>query len=403
MGGQTYTFCLPDIGEGVVEGEVIEWLKKEGDSVKQDEPVVTVMTDKATVELPSPYPGTIVKCYYQVGQIAIKDKPLYDITVAPDIVLQEKSVSQRERQHVASAHPEKASDIAQIRQSSGGEGVLALPKSRHLAKQLGIDINAIKGSGKDGRIRESDLRQGIGNISHISSPLRLEGDEEHALVGVRGLMARKMDQTRIPQFSYFEQVDVTRLIEMRSKFKVKADQEEIHLSYMPFFIRALSLTAKKYPVVNASIDMDKGKVFMHKVQNVGIAMATSHGLIVPVLKGVEQITLNDLIRSYEALKIKAQEGKLTSLDMKEATISVSNFGVLGGEGVWATPLISESEGAILAFARIREMPIAKSGQVVVKSILPVSWSFDHRLIDGELAAAISYYYCSLLRDPALLL
>jgi pyruvate dehydrogenase E2 component (dihydrolipoamide acetyltransferase)/2-oxoisovalerate dehydrogenase E2 component (dihydrolipoyl transacylase) len=233
--------------------------------------------------------------------------------------------------------------------------------------------------------------------------MELEGDEEQQLLGVRGLMARKMHETHIPQFSYFEYADATRLMQLRENIKTKAAKDGINLSYMPFLIRALSLTAKRYPQINASLDMQRGKVVFHKQQNIGIAMATPQGLIVPVLKGVEMMGLTELIQHYEEMKTKATANKFSSEDMKEGTFTVSNFGVLGGEGLWATPMITEPEVAILAFAKIRKMPVVKGEEIVIRHQLPLSWSFDHRLIDGELAAQISHYYCTLLKDPALIL
>lgn len=402
MAGKIYTFCLPDIGEGVVEGEVIEWLKQEGDAVTQDEPVVVVMTDKATVELPSPYPGKILKQYYKPGQIAFKDKPLYDIELDPSVVAH----TEKERPAPEVTRKLKAAitkDVESYPQHPSTGEALALPKVRRMANEWGIDIGSVTGTGKDGRVTEEDLHKAEAKKTATIPRVQHEGDEEHPIIGVRGLMARRMDQTRIPQFSYFEQVDATRLIEMRKKFMDKAAKEGIKLSFMPFLIRALSLVMQKQPLINASVDMQAGKVIIHKVQNIGVAMATAQGLIVPVLKGVEKMGLNDIIRGYEQLKIKAQDGKLASADMKDATITISNFGVLGGEGLWATPMVSDPEVAIMAVARIRETPVVKNGEVVVRSLLPLSWSFDHRIIDGELAASVSYRYCSLIRDPASLL
>lgn len=401
MDGKFYTFCLPDIGEGVVEGEVIEWLKNVGDIVYQDEPVVTVMTDKATVELPAPYPGKIARQYYKAGQTAIKDKPLYDIELDASVVVPQKEKKSKERA-ISPAKVKAEAVVGSTIPATGGEA-LAVPKVRRSAKEWGIDIEGVAGTGKGGRVTQDDLHTIYSKVCVKTSVSRLEGDEETPLAGIRGLMARKMDQTHIPQFSFFEQTEATQLMAMRHKFRDKAEKEGIRLSYVPFLIRALSLVMLKYPLMNASLDMPAGKVILHKKHNVGIAMATPQGLIVPVLKDVETMGLNDIIRVYEKLKEKVQAGKLTSTDMHDATISISNFGVLGGDGMWATPMVVDPAVAILAFARIREMPIVREGAVVAKSMLPLSWSFDHRVVDGQLAAEISNAYCSLIRNPALLL
>jgi pyruvate dehydrogenase E2 component (dihydrolipoamide acetyltransferase) len=406
--GEIYTFHFPDIGEGVVEGEVIEWLKKVGDTVAQDEPVVSIMTDKATVELPSPYPGILIKQYCQVGEIAFKDKPLYDLCLDKGIMapiipqrIQSKSKISTQAPPSVKTPEKKVTELKGERKK-----MLAIPKVRHLAQMLGIDLNTIHGTGSQGNVTIADLAAADDKNEHSTPFQKYEGDEELRLVGIRGIMARKMDRSkaRLAQFSYFEKADVTQLIKLRQKLKEKAANEGISLSYMPFFIRALTLTAKKYPILNSSIDMQAEKVILHKTHNIGIAMTTQSGLIVPVLKGVQEMGLEEIIKSYEVLKNKALTNQLAAADMKEATLTLSNFGVLGGgNGLWATPMISDPEVAILAIARIRKEAVVKNSDIVVKDLLPVSWSFDHRLIDGELAATISNYFCTLLRDPAFLL
>lgn len=399
MEGKIYTFCLPDIGEGVVEGEVVEWLKQPGDAVERDEPVVVVMTDKATVELPAPYAGTLVKQFYKAGEIAIKDRPLYTLNVDPSIALPEVKPE-------PSSKPAKTKapvpSVAAARRECAGNGE-AIPKVRRMAKELGIDLAHLQGTGKGGRVTEVDLRQGMQRQVKAVSREPLAGDESQQLIGVRGLMARRMHERHVPQFSYFETAAVGRLIQLRQNIRSTAAKEGINLTFMPFFIRALSMTAKQYPLINATVDMQNGSVIIHRVQNIGIAMASEHGLIVPVLKGVESMGLNEIIRSFEELKGKAVQNCLNPSDMKEATLTVSNFGVLGGEGMWATPMINEPETAIVALAKIRKAPMVKSGELAVLDVLPVSWSFDHRVIDGELAAHISHHFTSLLKDPAFLL
>lgn len=401
MEGKIYTFCLPDIGEGVVEGEVIEWLKNVGDRVIQDEPVVIVMTDKATVELPAPYPGQIQKHYFKQGEIAIKDKPLYDILLdEKQEVFEEKTVKVHEEIPLKKLEKVERQLPSSTKKESHAK---AIPRVRHEAKEWSIDIDQIAGSGVDGRVTEEDLHRVLFERKVPSLQKHLEGDEEQPLIGIRGLMARKMDETHIPQFSYFEQVEVAHLMQLRQNMQDKAGQEGIHLSFMPFFIRALSLTIQEFPQINSSIDMPAAKVLIHKSHHIGIAMASPQGLIVPVLKHVDNMTLNELIRAYESMKAKALSGKLTSEDMKERTITISNFGVLGGEGTWATPMIIDPEVAILATAKIRKVPVVKGEEIVIRDVLPLSWSFDHRLIDGDLAAKISHHFCSLIKNPAALL
>lgn len=383
-----FTVKFPDIGEGVVEGEVVEWLKKPGDMLAQDEHVVIVMTDKATVELPSPYPGKLVKQYIQPGQIAIKDKPLYDIET-------ESEVKEKE---VKTEIVEKVTPVKTVSKSEGK--ALATPVVRKLAKELNIPIDQVKGTGKEGRVTTEDLKR------HTIAPIQVdEEDEMRPLIGIRHLMAKKMAESKrnIPHFSYFEKVDVTRLIKLKEKTQQEAIQEGIKITYMPFLIRALSLTIAKYPEINSTLDMEKSTLIVHHAHNIGIAVATSMGLIVPVLKDVQKMSLRDLIRNYDELKRKAMENRLHPSDMKEATITISNFGVAGGSGLWATPIINFPEVAILAVARIQKQALIKNDEVVVRDALNLSWSFDHRVIDGDTAAHVSRYFGSLIHNPASLL
>lgn len=401
-----FTVKMPDIGEGVAEGEVIEWLKKVNDPIAQDEPVVIVMTDKATVELPSPHPGRLAKQYYTPGQMAMRDKPLYDIEMEGAFVSQPVPVKAAKTTIPKNSIQEKKSASSPaIPQRSEGP-VLATPHVRHLARQMGLDLAGLIGTGKEGRITEEDLKQrGGSQIQPSAQSISLEDDEIVPLIGIRQLMARKMKEAKsqIPHFSYFEQLDATRLVGLRQKVKEEAAKIDISLTFMPFFIKALSLTIKRYPTINSNLDTTAGQLIIHKQHHIGVAMTTPLGLIVPVLKGVQEMSLEEIIKAYDTLKAKALNGKLTSADMKESTITISNFGVLGGGGLWATPIINYPEAAILAVAKIQKQPLVKNGELVIRDTLNLSWSFDHRIIDGDMAASCSHFFSELLQNPASLL
>jgi len=406
-----FTFKLPDIGEGVVEGEVIEWLKSVGDVLKKDEPVVVVMTDKATVELPAPYQGTLVKQYFSAGQTAIKDKPLYDIAVQGDEILPESLLESRENtqaiQGIIHEKPcnTKEKGFQKHTENSRGRG-LAIPKLRKMAKDFGLDLSLIEGSGNCGRVTVDDLKLKLLERKQVVQEKKsLPGDYEEPLIGIRALMAKKMaeSKSKIPHFSYFEQVEVERLIQLKTNTKRVAEIEGVHVTYMPFLIKALSLCIKKYPILNSSCNMEEGKLIYHKPHNIGIAMSTRLGLIVPVLKNVEDMQIEALIRAYDDLMHRAYENKLLSCDMKEATITISNFGHSSSSGLWATPIINFPEVAILGISKIHPQVVVKNGNVVVREVLNLSWSFDHRAIDGDTAVRISHDFCSYIRDPASLL
>lgn len=349
-----FTVNLPDIGEGVVEGEVIQWLKNIGDSIQQDEAVVIVMTDKATVELPSPKPGKLSKQYFQPGEKAVLHKPLYDI---------ELSVETKK--------------------------VLATPSTRKLARELGVDINQVTGTGKDGQITPEDLKP-TQNVNEIP------------LIGIHKLMAERMSasKTTIPHFSYFEEVDATKLVQVRNNLKSELESQNIHVTYLPFFIKALSQTIEKFPILNSTVDMTSKKIILHPSHNIGIAMSTDLGLIVPVIKNVQDMSLEQVIKAFEGLKTKAATNKLQPNDMKEATITISNFGAFGNGGLWATPIINIPEVAILAVNKIQKRPHVKGDQLVVCDMVNLSWSFDHRIIDGDKASQISRHLASVISEKS---
>lgn len=401
------SILMPDIGEGVVEGEVTAWLKNPGDTLLQDEPVVEVMTDKATVELPTPYAGVLAKQYYKVGEIAIKGKPLYDVAVSGEIPLEEP------KEQISTPQPvPKAAVLAEAvpapQPRTLSHKALATPVIRKLAKDLGVDVNQVHGTGSGGRVTGEDLRtyltQGSGPLAVKPAPTtRFEDDIVQPLVGIRRLVAKKMAESKrtIPHFGFYDQADATLLVKFREKNREQAEREGIHLTFVSLFVRALSLTVRKYPQINASVDEAVQAIVLHQPHNIGIAMKTPQGLIVPVLKGVQDMSLHQIIRAYHALRQKALTGGLKPEDMRDSTITLSNFGTEGG--LWAAPVINYPEAAILATAKIRKEPVVRGNSIVIRDMLNCSWSFDHRIIDGDLAAACSKYFIHLLENPSELL
>ncbi len=397
-----FTVKMPDIGEGVIEGEVIEWLKNVSDPIKQDEPVVIVMTDKATVELPSPYPGILVKQYVQPGQMAVKDKPLYDVKVTS------ADAKMEPEQPIASEPSAPSAPASSLpREDSSSLRALAAPPVRKLAHDLDIDIDLISGTGDGHHVTPSDIKHYLAGHSPLPiTPVETSPEDEvKPFIGIHYLMAQKMKESHseIPHFSYFEKADVHLLIQLRHNLKEKAQKEEINLTYMPFLLRALSLTIKNFPIMNSTLDFANKSVIQHKHHHLGIAMATRSGLIVPVLREVERMTLTDIIKNYELLKQRAFDNKLSPSDMRGSTFTISNFGVSGANGLWATPIINFPEVAILAVSRIHKEPLVKNDQIVIREVLNLSWSFDHRLIDGYLAVSISQFFTDLIQNPATLI
>jgi pyruvate/2-oxoglutarate dehydrogenase complex dihydrolipoamide acyltransferase (E2) component len=352
----SFSFLMPDIGEGVVEGEVISWLKKVGETVKKDEPILVLMTDKATVELPTPYAGTLAKIYYKPGDIAKKGLPLFDIATG----------------EVSHGKP------------------LASPAVRKQARDLGVSLETVKGSGPEGRVLNKDLEV---------------GSSDTPLTGIRRLMAKKMEESHvhIPPFSYFEPADATRLVQLKDKMQPEAVKEGLRLTFMPYFIKALSLTLTKHPLANCSLDEEKLSIKQHASHHIGIAMKTPLGLIVPIIKDVDKMTLVEIVKAYDALKLKAQNNQLLPSDMKGATITITNFGALSQGADYATPIINYPEVAILGLAHIHKEPVVRSDALAIAPILHCSWSFDHRVIDGDAASEISRTFVKLIENPASLL
>ncbi|MDB2614297.1 2-oxo acid dehydrogenase subunit E2 [Chlamydiales bacterium] len=391
--GHKVTVNLPDIGEGVVEGEVVEWFKEVGDSVEQDEPVVVVMTDKATVELPSPNPGFLTRRYFEVGGIALLDQPLYEIET-----LEEVSEVPKVKEEAVKVEKE----IESLKKEA--KKVLATPAVRALAKQLGVDLSEISPNG--GQVTAEDVRKFVAKSQGASESKGLlqnfSDDIEEPLAGIKGLMAETMKNSNqmIPHFSFFERLDVTNLKLIKGEMKKRFSDKEINVTYMPFFIRALSLALKEIPYANASIDMDAKKIVLHQRHNIGVAMDTPSGLIVPVLKGVEKMNLDQIIEAFDQLKIKARTGKLTSDDMKEGTISMTNFGTLGG--IAGTPIILYPQVAIVGLGKIEPQAVVVDGKIEIRERQMICWSFDHRIIDGAIAAQLSSKYIALLQNPEML-
>jgi len=390
--GKIVSFKMPDIGEGVVEGEVIEWLKEVGSPIAKDEAVVVVMTDKATVELPSLVRGRLVKQHYKVGEMAQKGQPLYDVEQEEEGG--QEGVKAQTHQPDPIAAPIHPPPPARSLQPPPSTPIKALPKVRHIAKELKIDLAQVPATGKDGRVTEEDLAAFMPHKDHTVS-----------WTGIRALMTKRMEEShqKIATFSYFEQVDVQRLVDMRKKFKDKGDKEGIKVTFMPFFIKALSLSLKAFPLVNSSL-LSAHELLIHDAHHIGIAIATERGLIVPVLKSVEELSLHEVIRRYSALIAKAQANQLDALDMKEGTVTITNFGAFAeGGGLFATPVILYPQAAILGLSRIRKAPLVVNDALMIRDTLFLSWTFDHRIIDGELAARFSSHFAKLIKEPALLL
>ena len=376
------TFKLPDIGEGVQEGEIVKWNVKQGDTVHKDDIIVEIMTDKVTVQIPSPFEGQVTKIYYKEGEIAKVGSSLLDIGEA-------SAVGQKEQ--VQAMSKEKAAPTVQ--DSGEGTSVLAPPAVRKLAREKGVDLSKVKGSGPSGRITAKDVEsfasQPEGNTSTaVSKPVVERRVME--LKGLRRLISEKMTKSKrnIPHYAVAEEVMMQELLDFKEKLKIQG----INLSFTPFFVKACVAALKEFPYLNARSQED-GSFELLDYYNIGIAVDTPEGLTVVVVKGADKKTLTEISSEIEDLAKRAREGKLKLDEVKDSTFTVTNVGSIGG--IFSTPIINYPEVAILGVHRIMDGQQGKS--------MFITLSADHRLIDGAMAARFITRVKRYLEAPATLL
>lgn len=429
-----FEFKLPDIGEGVHEGEIVKWLVQEGDFVKEDQPMVEVMTDKATVEIPAPRAGKIIKLHAQEGEVVKVGSVLVTIeeAQAPAPVL--KAEPKREpmatlekpepKPEPVRAQPPGAPTAGTATVMAAPARVLATPATRKLARELGADITQIQGTGPGGRITDDDVRQFASARTAPPAPaptpapapqptapayaptpiMSTDGREERIPVrGIRKRIVEHMHQskTTAAHFTYVDEVDMTELVQLREQMKPLAEQKDVKLTYLPFIVKACVAALKEMPLLNASLDETKGEIVLKKYYNIGIATATDDGLIVPVIKGADRKSLLEIAREIERLAKAAREGKVALPDLQGGTFTITSLGALGG--LFATPIINYPEVAILGIHEIKKRPVVREGQIVIRDIMLLSLSFDHRLIDGDVGARFCKKIISYLENPKLLL
>jgi len=423
-----FEFRLPDIGEGVVEGEVVKWLVKAGDQVREDQPMVEVMTDKATVEIPSPKAGLIKEIRAPEGKTCAVGAVMVVIEESGGAVkaVAEPATAKEERQlekklpasaptHVSHAAP-AADNVIAMPRPQGGK-VLATPATRKLARDLGVDLSTVAASGPNGRVTHDDVRSAAhGGASsttaagHVAAaiaraPISIaheQNDERVPFRGVRKKIAENMHRSRqtAAHFTYVEECDMTELVALRKRAKARAEERGIKLSFLPFIVKAVVAGLKKFPIVNSTLDEAKQEIVLRKHYHVGVAAATAEGLIVPVLRDADQRSLFDMAKSLDEISEKARTGKAAREDITGSTFTISSLGTLGG--VLATPIINFPEVAILGVHKIKRTPVVRDGQIVIREMMNLSISLDHRIVDGYEGAQFLQHVISLLEDPTLM-
>lgn len=409
-------FILPDIGEGIVECELVEWLVKEGEVIVEDQPIADVMTDKALVQIPAMHSGVVEKLYYKQGEIAKVHSPLFAMTpegdsetndsvaVKPelevnapvDTVKTERVTKEVEAPTVA---PSLVKGEASNAKADNGKA-LASPAVRRVARELDINIHQVEGSGKKGRVYKDDVVAYSQNGSSIISTVVAGTTSVEPIRGIKKVMATAMQNSvsTIPHFTYCEEIDLTELITLRGELKEIYAKQDIKLTMMPFFMKAMSLAIKEFPVVNSKVNDDCTELTYFNDHNIGMAVDSKVGLLVPNIKQVQTKSILDLATDIMRLTNDARSGRVASEDLKGGTITISNIGAIGG--TVATPIINKPEVAIVALGKLQKLPrFNEQGDVEARSIMQVSWSGDHRVIDGGTIARFCNLWKSFLEKP----
>ncbi|MEL0312593.1 MAG: dihydrolipoamide acetyltransferase family protein [Candidatus Poseidoniales archaeon] len=420
-----FEFKLPDIGEGVVEGEIVEWMVAVGDTVKEDDPILSVMTDKATVEIPAPCDGTVTSIVGEAGDIlpvggvcivfdvdgegnaseasepVAEEAPAVEEKVEP--VVEEKASEPAPAP--APAAPAAAAPVAR----AAGTKALASPAVRQRARAANIDLQLVAGSGPAGRISHADLDRHIaGGAASATSSMPMggvakvarNGTEAIKVIGLRRKIADGMmsSYSTIPHFSYFEEVDVTELESLRQHLNATRPEGAPKLTYLPFIMQALVKALAQRPECNALYDDEAGVVTRHEAINLGIATQTDRGLYVPVVKHVEAMDIWQSAAEMGRVTQATRDGKAGVDDLTGSTFTITSLGRLGGLG--ATPIINKPEVGILGVHNAKDRAVVKDGHVVVRRIMNLSSSWDHRVVDGHDGASLVQLVKSYLEHPA---
>ncbi|WP_461201155.1 dihydrolipoamide acetyltransferase family protein [Anoxybacillus sp. TBDG-1] len=426
----TFEFKLPDIGEGIHEGEIVKWFVKPGDEVNEDDVLCEVQNDKAVVEIPSPVKGKVLDILVSEGTVATVGQTLIKFD-APGYENLKFKGDHGDEPKVEEKVEEKKEEVKQEQAAPAQpkKRVIAMPSVRKYAREKGVDIRLVQGTGKNGRVLKQDIdaylaggtapqteapKQAVEVVAPAqqqkaaptAQPVVVEGEfpeTREKMSGIRRAIAKAMVNSKhtAPHVTLMDEVDVTKLVAHRKKFKDVAAQKGIKLTFLPYVVKALTSALREYPALNTSID-DATEEIVHKhYYNIGIAADTDKGLLVPVVKHADRKSIFAIAKEINELATKAREGKLAPNEMKGATCTITNIGSAGGQ--WFTPVINHPEVAILGIGRISEKPIVRDGEIVIAPVLALSLSFDHRMIDGATAQNALNHIKRLLNDPELLL
>jgi pyruvate dehydrogenase E2 component (dihydrolipoamide acetyltransferase) len=431
-----FEFKLPDLGEGLTEGEIVKWLVKVGDAIEEGQVFVQVETDKAVIEIPSPRKGVVIKLGASEGETVLVGRVILTLgekgealpKVSPG---KEETFEKRPSVGVVGELEEAPPDEEPPPPKAGKEAkpaaapapageILAVPMVRKLAADLKVDLHAVQGSGPQGRITKEDVMKAA-RAPQGQAP---EGEaaktppeapkaarkydiygyiERIPLKGMRKTIAQAMvkSKTTIPHAVSMDEADITQLVALKSKAKERAAAKGVHLTFLPFMMKVVVAALEEHPALNATLDDEAGEIILKKYYNIGLAVDTKDGLMVPVVKSVKGKNIFQLAAELAEVSDKARARTIDLADLKGGTFTITNYGAIGG--IYGFPIIHHPEVAILGMGRILEKPLVVKGQIEVRKVLPLSLSFDHRVVDGAEAARFLNTVLQYLEEPDLLI
>lgn len=424
-----YIFNFPDIGEGLDEGTVLEWYVKKGQTVKVGEPLVKMETDKVVADIPSPRNGVVVATFGKVGETLHVGNALAEIEiegvsgeVAQQLVKETENQMQALEEEGAGvvgtleiagnnafmpASEEGTIGSSKSQMTNSKSKALATPVARAMAKELEVDINLVVGTGPGGRVMKDDISSFKQKLSYTApkTESKVPNDElieVEKMTQIRKTIAKNMIQSKhnAAHMTVFDDVEVAELIRLRNKFKESYSADGVKLSYLPFILKATAQALKKHKLLNSEMDMENGNIIYKKYYNIGIAVDTEDGLLVPVIRDVDKKSIKQLAIELAEISEKARTRSIKIDDMKDGTFTITSFGSIGGK--YAVPVINYPQAGILGIGRIFEAPVVKNGQVVVGNTMPLSLSVDHRIVDGGEVTRFLNDIMTYLNEPVTL-
>ncbi len=408
----TFEFKLPDIGEGVVEGEIVKWLVKAGDVITEDQPLLEVMTDKATVTIPSPKAGTVIRTHGREGEVA----KVHHLLVELEMQGGAEATPQLAPSPKADVATKSAAVAASVPSQISSSRVLATPVTRRMASEHHIDLSIVTGTGPNGRVLKADVESllsqgGSGAVATAAVqrtatvPLASSGlDQRIPIRGLRKKIAEKMVKSKFtaPHYAFVEEVDVSNLVSLRTGLNEQLKDDGLKLSFLPFIVKAVIAAFRKFPQVNSNMDEAAQELIVRGDRNIGIAAMTEQGLMVPVLRGSDRLSVRQIGSELIRLSEAARNQKLKMDELTGGTFTITSLGQTGG--LFATPIINHPEVAIMGVHRMRKKPIVdENDQITIRPMMYCSFCFDHRVIDGATGAEFAYEVLKFIERPELLL